>query len=227
MKRCGCVLLGVCGFAAGSLAQYVPVDFSSQFNMSRNHVYLANGGMMPYGNQVFNGVPMAMGGSADIDTPWAWTGLGLSQEVSQILHIDTNIVGARNVFSMISTFWGQPGPNSYLSVTFNATGGVTQTFNLIGDVDIRDYNNWVWTNTINGTTTTQVWTNDLGQRLDMQKFELDSAFWGQTLTSIEIVDSGGFEFQRAIVQAITVEVPGPAGVGVFAAAGLVAMRRRR
>ena len=100
---------------------------------------------------------------------------------------------------------------------------MTQTFNLIGDVDIRDYNNWVWTNTINGTTTTQVWTNDLGSGSTCR-----SSSWtrrsGTDADLIEIVDSGGFEFQRAIVQAITVEVPGPAGVGVFAAAGLVTIR---
>lgn len=224
---CG-ALVGVCGFAAASMGQFVTVDFSSQFNMSRNHPYLANGGAMPYGNQTFNGVPMAMGGDANIDTLWAWTGLGLSQEVTQILHVDTNIAGARNVYSMINTFWGQGGPNSYLSVTFNATGGVSHTFQLLGNTDIRDYNNWVWTNTINNTTTVEVWNIGNGQqRLDMQKFALDSAFWNQTLTSIEIVDSGGFEFQRAIVMGLTVEVPAPATASLLALTGLVAARRRR
>lgn len=219
--------LAVCLVSAGASAQFVTVDFSSQFNMSRNNALLANGGMMPFGNQTFNGVPMAMGGTADFNTLWAWTGHDPAKGGTQSLVVNTNIFGATSVYSMINTFWGAPGPNSFLSIEFKGTGGLSQVFTLIGNSDVRDYNQNVWTNTINGTTTVEVWNNQIGQRLDMQKFELAAQFATETLTSIVITDTGAANSQRAIVAGLTVQIPTPASTGLLALAGLVAARRRR
>jgi hypothetical protein len=66
------------------------------------------------------------------------------------------------------------------------------------------YNSDGWQNTINNTTTVQVWTNGLGQRLDRQEYVLPQAFAGKVLTSVTITDKGNEVFSRAILAALTV-----------------------
>lgn len=96
------------------------------------------------------------------------------------------------VYTVINTFYGQPG-TSNATVRFTGTHGAAATFELIGDVDVRDYNNWIWTNQINGSTTQMWWTNNLSptpfdqsHRLDVQRFDLQAAFAGETLTGISV-----------------------------------------
>ena len=51
-------------------------------------------------------------------------------------------------------------------------------------MDIRDFNELVWTNFINGTTTTQVVLNSAGNhRLDKQAIILPAQFLNETLTT--------------------------------------------
>jgi hypothetical protein len=75
-------------------------------------------------------------------------------------------------------------------------------------VNIRDYNNDGNTNTIDDTTTVQVWDNGLGQRLDRQQYILPAAFASQVLNSVTITDTGhegtGTDGSRAVFAAITV-----------------------
>jgi hypothetical protein len=105
----------------------------------------------------------------------------------------------------MNTIWSQPGPASYLSLTFNGSGGATYTQALIGGVNVRDYNNDGGQNTINNTTTINVWNNgSLGQRLDRQEYILPPDFANQELTSVTITDSGNENTQRAIFAGLTV-----------------------
>lgn len=202
---------GVC--VHGAQAQYVTVDFSPQFNMSRGYALLGNGATFPYGDQTYNGVPMALGGGPDVNTPWAWTAQEVSGNNPHVLTVAVGAYGVTRGYSLMNTLWGQSGPNSYLSIQFNATGGVTQTFNLVGNEDVRDYNQYIWTNSINGTSTIQVWNNGLGQRLDMQTYVLDSAFANQTLTSIVVTDTGNGNFQRSLLAGLTLEAGGAPCIG--------------
>lgn len=96
------------------------------------------------------------------------------------------------VYTVINTFYGQPGVSN-ATVRFTGTNGASATFELVGDVDVRDYNNWTWTNLVNGSTTQMWWTNNLNpspfdqsHRLDAQHFDLQAAFAGETLTGISI-----------------------------------------
>jgi hypothetical protein len=104
--------------------------------------------------------------------------------------------------------WGWAGPDAYLYITFTGSGGATETVPLVGDVRVRDYNNDGNTNTINNTSTVQVWDNGLGQRLDRQEFLLPAAFSTQILTSVTITDTGnegsGTNGSRAVLAALTV-----------------------
>jgi hypothetical protein len=96
------------------------------------------------------------------------------------------------VYTIMNTFYGQGGLAN-ATVTFTGTNGSSASFPLIGNVDIRDYNNWVFTNGINGTSTQTWWSNtpspvdfDQSHRLDVQRFDLSAAFAGETLTGISI-----------------------------------------
>ncbi len=100
---------------------------------------------------------------------------------------------------------------------------------LVGHSDIRDYNQYTWTNTINDTTTKEVFSNGAGQRLDMQSYALPGAFASETLTSIVLDDTGANNFQRILVAGLTVKTipaPGLAGMSLIGAVTLAGRRRR-
>lgn len=213
-------------------AQFVPVDFSAQKNFARTTGLLANGVQMPFGSQVFNhgtdSVPVEMDGGISGLGNWGWSGhAAQGGSGTRTLTVATNLSGATSVFTMMNSFWGTPG-GPFLSVTFNATNGVSQRFDIFGNVDLRDYNqNALYTNSINGMMTQQVWNNSSGQRLDMQRFDLDAAFANETLTSIVFEDTGDEGLQRAFITGITVQVPAPGSAIALGTLGLMATRRRR
>ncbi len=190
------------------MADSVAVDLSSIANGSWCNV---GGGQMygcaalPTGQQTYNGQNflIANGSSGN-----AWfssvAANGGSQQVS--ITIPVNVTNAGTVHTLMNSFWGQAG-TSLDSITFNGSMG-SETQYLTGNNTLRDYNNWVWTNTINAPTTV-AWT-DTTQRLDEQTFSLGQ-YAGENLTSIVITDSGNQNFSRAFLAALTVDTdPGTA-----------------
>lgn len=211
-------------------AQFTTIDLSSIVNGSRSNSLLLNGSTLPFGNQNFAGVPFAMQGSSDPNTNWAWyaniAANGGSATTS--VTIPVGVFGVTDVYSLISTFWGRAGSTSYASVTFNGSAGATYTYNLFGNSDVRDYNQNIFTNAINGTTTIEVFNNGSGQRVDRQQFVLPAAFASQTLDTITITDTGAPQLQRVFLTGLTVEsVPAPAGASLIGLGLLAAGRRRR
>jgi hypothetical protein len=63
-----------------------------------------------------------------------------------------------------------------------------------------------YTNTINNTTTIQIWDNEPAttDRLDRQEFILPASFANQVLTSVTITDSGNEDLSRAAFAGLTV-----------------------
>jgi len=117
--------------------------------------------------------------------------------------IPVNIFGVTEVYTLLDTYWGRSG-KSYASLTFNGSLGATYKIDLLGNYDIRDYNQNSFTNAASNVE--EVFNNGRGQRLDMQSFILPEVFSNQTLESITLEDRGsGASFQRIFISGLTVE----------------------
>lgn len=145
------------------------------------------------------------------------------------LNVPIHLSGVIGVHTLINTGWGQIGPQSLLTVAFTFSDSTVLEKALIGNQDIRDHFGGDWTNSINGTSTINVYSTiqdghaGFGEyRIDKQFFDL-SAFENKTLTSISLVDSGDYQVQRAYLFGMTVEVvPEPSSV-MLAACGALAL----
>jgi len=180
--------------------QYVPVDFSAQANVGLADSQIIAAATFPVGNLVLGDVPFEIGETGPI--LWSPDRLGTG---AHTLSIPVTIASPREVHTLINTYWGQPGPESFAHIEFFGSEGAYQRFDLVGNDDIRDYNdNPDYTNSINGTTTIEVFSNGSGQRLDKQFFALNSDFIDETLVEIRVTDNGAESLQRIFLYGLTV-----------------------
>jgi hypothetical protein len=196
-------------------AQQYPVDISAEVN-SNWCPDVGNCSTFPFGTQKYDGVTFNIPGSATTSNVWeAYTAAGGgSGQVS--VTIPVNIANVRTVYTLMNTNWGS-AQTGLLAVTFTGTNGATWTYTPLGNVDIRDYNQDGFTNSIacrlpggvHQAGTVNAWTNGQGQRLDMQIFELPASFKGQTLSSVTITDNGASGVQRSFLAAVTVSTRVP------------------
>ena len=217
----------VASTVGSALAQaFYPIDFSSQANYSwvRKAYYATTGPALPgapTGAVTLGGIPFNITSDSAGDQAWnaaiaaGATSGGDGGRQAETLTMGMSLYGVTNVYTLINTWDGQSGPDPYAWLTFIGTGGASYTKLLVGNVDIRDYNNDGDTNSINGTTTTNVFNvypDNIGSqgRLDMQSIALPSAFATQQLTSIQLIDYGGPNFQRSVLDGVTISsVPEP------------------
>lgn len=155
------------------------------------------------GPRLLGGVPFFIGASPNS----AWNSGAAPGGNPRVLEVPINLRGAREVHTLINTDWGQAG-GSTARVEFIGSGGLTHSVDLFGDVDIRDYLQNVYTNSINGTSTTQVLT-DGNRRLDKQRFVLPAAFADADLLRVRLVDNGATNFQRTWIVGLSVAVDAP------------------
>jgi len=159
----------------------------------------------PEGNEVLGGVPFAIEPGVN-NVWWAANAPGNNPKV---LTVPANVEGVTEVHTLINTAWGVANAPSRLKIEFLGAGNVTlHSVELIGNVDIRDWNNFNFTNNINNTTTTQVWSGN-NHRIDKQRFVMPQAVTGSDLRAIRIVDTGDTNVQRAYVQGITLVIDQP------------------
>jgi hypothetical protein len=211
-SRLASIILAVAVSSAPSVrAGEIPIDISSLANEPWTYVgpddfLIINGSTFPTGTQNFGGVPFAI--PAGPNNYWAAGAAAGFGPGTVSLTIPVGVFGVTSVFTLLNTMWGWAGPQAYLFITFNGSNGATETVPLVGNVNVRDYNNDGNTNTINNTSTIQVWDNGLGQRLDRQEYILPPAFASQALASITITDTGtegdGTNGSRAVLAAVTV-----------------------
>lgn len=215
----------VAGGALPAFAQFYTVDLSPWRN-SPASAYI-NPSTLPVGAQTYTDVPFVLPGVNSDTSFYSWNANAIPlQNNPLVLELPIGIYGVNSVYTIMNTYWGQ-ALGGLVTVQFFGSDGAFQAFDLIGNIHIRDYNNARWTNTINGTTTVNVFDNGLGQRLDRQQFALSRDFMDETLERIKIVDFGGVNFSRAFIVAATVEIPAPGALALAAVGGVVAIRRRR
>lgn len=191
-----------------SAALATPIDLGPYANQRLQSVGYGAVSKLPEGLVTLGGVQfmIPVGGKN------VWTGAAASGPNPKTLDVAVNATGVTRVYTLINTLWGERDAGTCASVTFFGSAGAVYTVQLNGNEHIRDYLWNRWTNSINGTTTTNVFTAGTGQgtgpnnqvRLDMQVFSLPQAFATQTLTSIRFSDWGGTSYQRLIVSGITV-----------------------
>ncbi|MBV9511119.1 MAG: PEP-CTERM sorting domain-containing protein [Caulobacteraceae bacterium] len=231
----GMLAFAVAGVSAAGATTYTEIDLSSQVNHSWA---TANGGFdvtdFPVGAYTSpSGTPFLIsscsdavcgGGSSGYAGYVSAQGDGGYGRAAVSFTFDTDIVDATSAGTLLNSIWGQDGQtgNSYLSITFNATGGVSETFNLFGDSDLRDYADNVYTDFLNNGVGGSPWatgavavngvdgygSTDNGQptdRMDEQSYLLSPDFIGQTLTSVVMTDIGGDNFQAGALSALTIE----------------------
>jgi hypothetical protein len=198
-----------------------PINISSIANRSwcgDLGIYNLNCNTFPFGTKHYNGVPFLIPGNkkGTVNSAWfsdfAAGGGGGSVSVT----IPVNVAKVKTVYTLMNTIWGST-ESGLLSVTFTGSEGATWTFDPIGGVNVRDYNNGNYTDTCicqlpggaGQSATINAWVNGDGQRLDEQIYELPAAFATQTLESITITDNGNEGLQRSFLAAVTVSTVGP------------------
>ena len=219
MKRVNVIatLLMLCMSLATANAQQHPIDISAVVNSNWcTFPGVVNCLTFPFGTQKFDGVTFDIPGSVNTNNVWSAheaAGEG-SGQVS--ITIPVNVANVRTVYTLMDTYWGST-QSGLLSVTFTGTNDATWTYELLGNVDIRDNNNGSKTNSIDcrlpggvhQAGTINAWTNGQGQRLDMQVFALPASFKTETLLSITITDNGAPLVQRSLLAAVTVSTRVP------------------
>ncbi|HXM44902.1 MAG TPA: hypothetical protein VN924_26935 [Bryobacteraceae bacterium] len=204
--RVACTLMAFTVVSAR--AGQIPIDISAlvnepwTFDSAPGGAWILNGSTFPTGSQNFGGVPFAI--PTGPNNYWgAAAAVNFGTGVVS-LTIPVGVSGVTSAFTLLNTMWGEAGPNAYLFITFTGSNGATAKQPLVGGVNVRDYNNDGTQNNINNTSTTQVWTNGLGQRLDRQEYILPAEFATQVLTSVTITDAGASEYSRGVFSGITV-----------------------
>ncbi len=234
------LLAGVGESWAGSVSlseaidqRFVTVDFSA-YHDTRLQSFEPNGISSRYleGYVVFGGGPpfdIPIGGLN------AWLP-GYPDQVSGTLQVDipVGVYGVSEVYTLINTIWGEAVPGTFASIQFFGSEGAFFEKQLDGNSDVRDWLQSSRTNSINGTTTVNVFTVGSGLheeiRLDMQTISLPDEFGSEVLDSIRIIDNGGWDFQRLMLSGVTVKaIPEPSTIILLAmgAVGLLAYSRRR
>lgn len=206
--QCSLILL-VVGTNYSQAYEFIPVDISSVSNGKLQDPYPGPtcGIALPdsiTGDRSFGGVPfrIAMEGL----NYWnSYLAPGPNpRTVDVLMGIDRVVI---RVHALIGSYWGQPGPDAYAIIECFGAAGTYHREDLVGNDDIRDYNQDYFTNSINGVTTIEVASYHSfgsGQRLDKMSIDLPLDFG--ILTAIRVTDSGGDDLQRVFLAGITCEL---------------------
>lgn len=178
-----------------------PVDLTSKYN-ARRQTFCCNSADYPGGLATYLGVPFNLGPYNAPNTV-VLDGAGV---VTVTVPVQRQRV--QRVFTLLNTAWGRPGPTSYLRVEFESDLGDIASFDLIGNINLRDHAQTSYTCCVDpaaGPTHTQVAWSSGAVRADMQTFVLPPVFADRELTEIRFIDSGGTGIQRGLLFALSTE----------------------
>ncbi len=142
-------------------------------------------------------------------------------EIASTLTVNLSLAGVARIYTLINAY-APPAGALGATVEFIGTGGADQTFNLVNGTDMRDFFQGPFANSINGTTTKNMFTvtgvTDAGgsgdvntgstgtYNIDEQVFTLGAAFVGQTLQQIVIRNAQGGS-ETPILLGLTAQAP--------------------
>jgi len=234
-----------CPKASAGILAFEIIDIKSlgMGNGSFSGIGPVTPGAVPYGSPTFlNGVPFII--TQDNGQVWhaAWAAGGDgSGDVTVTFPIVANDI--YGFYTVANTYWGVAGTFTKYRFNFAGDGDAnTPDFYetlLTNGTHLRDFNRFttIFQNTINGTTTVQVFQDPVEQtQLDRQWIDLQAAgFGGRNLTSFTITDTGGWGESRVFLVAATAQtgaagmVPEPSALSLIAVGlgGLAMLRRRR
>ncbi len=175
---------------------YHPIDFSAHHNAN---MQADLDSAFPSGSVTLGGVPFVI---PEQGVNY-WHSVVAAGSNPRSIDMPVGQYAVREVHTLINTYWGQPGPTSLASVEFFGGDGAYHLKQLIGNEDIRDWNNYVFTNTINNTTTQNV-VSVGPHRLDKQRIVLPAEFRDQILETVRLNDSGTDNVQRVFLAGMTV-----------------------
>lgn len=228
------VVCAALGLGSSAHADYTTVNMSGLVN----YYPWINPGSFPIGTTTGNegtGIPFDTTTYDGVMGVWLADGGNRSDTGPSSLTINLtslDIQGQSTFYALLNNFWGTPGVNEY-DITITATDGDSVTYQSIGAVDTRDYNQNT-SNTI-ADTTTPWFNNGEGQRLDVREFVLPSSFESETIASFTITqvdysDPAMFSGLTFSTDSLAFgDVPEPATLGILGVglSGVLAARRRR
>jgi hypothetical protein len=221
---------GVALSALAGAAAAAQIDLSSVVNANLNTytdgtAYPANGGPITIAGIDFALNALPGGGTGIVQAPGLITG---SPGPSSFA-IPVGEAGVTTVYSIVNSAFGAPAEDIGF-LTFTGSGGATFSYHFIEGDNVRDHANTVFENDAPNVFGTANFTG--GDRLDVQRIVLPSAFAAQTLTTITFASNGDTEGQPflAALTTSTAAVPEPAAWALmligFGGVG-VTLRRRR
>lgn len=122
---------------------YIPIDSTGSSYMGREN--LENAHSVPIGYKAFVVVPSLLG-SANAGE-YACNAHYAFGPNSRTLDIPVNLYGVTAVCTLLDNFCGSADPN-LAAIRFIGSNDGDWTFWLRGNTDMRDYNHWIYTNTI-------------------------------------------------------------------------------
>jgi len=194
----------------------------------------------PVGNVTLGGVPFLISPIASQGNN-IWSAATAEPGIGEAtLTVPVNLANVSEVHLLMNTFWGRPTVLAHINLVFD-TG--TYVRNLLGNSDIRDYQNWVFTNLVNGVTSVPVFSGSstydhVAGRIDKMVIAVPAQYQGAHLLEVQAVDDGAVDVQRLLVMGLTVRVgsaslplsvkstPSSAGTVTTSSASAALSRRR-